>query len=214
MNYQTYYLKRAVEEYVQMCFKDEKEHMKRHPPAVRVDHHNGCNYINGIKRPVTFPLYLRQHIDSVPKDKSCDYFYRGFDTSCASKKWVLPYRSRGESPHVIESGYGRSDGKYRIDENYIRRMCAARFALCPTAWESHKTSWTYRFFEAILCLALPVLRQGSKDQYQDDFHCLYDGEEHVYDERKALENYYKLVTSDHFLRRHMFQPPAEEGVVE
>jgi hypothetical protein len=58
---------------------------------IKEDHLNGCNYINNIKIPVTFPNYIKEHIDNCSKVKNLKYFYRG--TISNTKTWVLNYNN-------------------------------------------------------------------------------------------------------------------------
>ena len=53
------------------------ENNKNNIKSIKEDYLNGCNYINNIKIPVTFPNYIIEHIDECSKDKNLKYFYRG-----------------------------------------------------------------------------------------------------------------------------------------
>ena len=120
--YQLFYLKKALGE---LCNEKNENNIK----SLKEDHINGCNYINNIKIPVTFPNYIKNHIDKCSKDKNLKYFYMG--TITGTKNWVGNYNN---SPNSIvkESRRGRTKDKYTIDTNYYRDMSRSYFTLCPT----------------------------------------------------------------------------------
>lgn len=190
--YQLFYLKKAI---VELLNKNNESNIK----SIKHDHYNGCNYINDIKIPVTFPNYIREHIDGCDKSKNLQYFYRG--TITKTKKWVLDYE---KIPNTIveESRKGRTNEKYTIDTEYYKTMCHSYFTVCPTEWSDHETSWTYRFFEAIMCLSIPILEKNSNDIHMKDYFFYFDKDEHIYHEDKAIENFNKFITSNHFLKNN------------
>ena len=188
--YQLFYLKKAIGELL-------NENNKKILKSIREDHRNGCNYINNVKIPVTFPIYIKEHIDQCSKDKNINYYYRG--TIVSTKKWILKYNNVPNSV-VEKSRRGRTKEKYKIDEEYYKNMSISYFTLCPTEWGNHKTSWTYRFFEAIMCLSIPILENDSNDIYMKDYFFFFDKDEHIYDKDKAIENYNKFIESKHFLK--------------
>ena len=61
---------------------------------------------------------------------------------------------------VWSSRRGRSYPGKAWDDDYFRLLGRSRFVLCPPG----DFVWTYRFFEAVLCGAIPVVEQPS-DQY-------------------------------------------------
>ena len=188
--YQLFYLKKAIGELL-------NEKNKNNIKSIKEDHLNGCNYINNIKIPVTFPNYIKEHIDECNKDKNLKYFYMG--TIAETKMWVLNYNNTPNSI-VKESRRGRTNEKYTIDTEYYKDMSRSYFTLCPTEWGNHETSWTYRFFEAIMCLSIPILENDSNDIYMKDYFCFFDKDEHIYDKDKAIENYNKFIKSKHFIK--------------
>lgn len=99
---------------------------------------------------------------------------------------------------VIEnSKYGRdTDKKYTIDKKYYDTLSKSKFTITPTG----DCPWSYRFFEAIMCFSIPILENNSNDIYMKDYHYLYDKDQHIYDEAKAIDNYDKFIKSKHFLK--------------
>lgn len=188
--YQMFYLKKAINEILQN--KDESI-----IESIEEDHDNGCNYINNIKVPVTFPIYIKDYISQLNKKKNLRYFYRG--TIVSTKKWVLKYDKPSINSIIEKSKRGRTKDKYSIDKNYYKTMSRSCFTLCPTEWGDRDKSWTYRFFEAIMCLSIPILENNSNDIYKNDYFYYSDEDEHIYNKDKVIENYQKFINSDHFL---------------
>ena len=59
--YQLFYLKKALNELLSTYSKEEETKITT-SIVLKEDHNNGCNYINNIKIPVTFPLYVKDYI--------------------------------------------------------------------------------------------------------------------------------------------------------
>ena len=198
--YQLFYLKKAINEL--LCNYNKKEENNIITKLViKEDHLNGCNYINGQRVPVTFPLYLKSYISNLNKDKRLNYFYMG--TITGTKNWIKKFMKL-TNIIIKESRRGRTKKKYEIDENYYQLMSEAKFTLCPTEWSNRKTSWTYRFFEAIMSLSIPILENNSNDIYMKDYFYYFEDDEHIYCKEKALENYNTFINSDHFLKKNIF----------
>lgn len=91
---------------------------------------------------------------------------------------------------IIESSYGREFPIKAWDQNYFDSMINKKFVICPNG----DYIWTYRFFESILCGAIPLVEESCP---------LYDGfkyynmneynETLVYSEEVALHNFSLLV---------------------
>lgn len=63
---------------------------------------------------------------------------------------------------IINSNRGRDKKIKSKDEEYFKLMSKAKFILCPNG----SFIWTYRFFEAIIFKAIPII---------EDFSKLYEG---------------------------------------
>lgn len=63
----------------------------------------------------------------------------------------------GANVKIADSGGGRVWPNKVWDASYYREMCSTKFALCPDG----DFVWTYRFFEAALCGAIPVVQNLS-----------------------------------------------------
>jgi hypothetical protein len=60
--YQLFYLKKAIGELL-------NENNKNNIESIEIDHVNGYNYINNIKIPLTFPMYILNYTNSLMKEK-------------------------------------------------------------------------------------------------------------------------------------------------
>jgi len=186
--YQLFYLKHAINELLNDV--DNNITMNK----ITIDHKNGCNNINNKIIPVTFPLYILNYLNNLDKQKKI-YDYNFIGTISKKREWVNKYK---KSNSVIKkNNYGRNkDTKYNIDEDYYNILCKSKFTLAPTG----DCPWSYRFFEAIMCLSIPILENNSNDIYAKDYFHYYDNEEHIYNIEKAIANYNKFIKSNHFLK--------------
>ena len=183
-NYQLYYLKQAINE-VHEIFPGEL--------VLRTDHYNGCNYINGVKYPIIFPLYLKNYTSELNRTKSVDYNFIG--TIIDKRSWVYKYKTLKSV--IKESSKGRDpEQKYNIDPEYYITLSKSKFTLSPTG----DCPWSYRFFEAIMCMSIPIVEKNSNDIYKKDYFYYYVNDEHIYREDMAIKNYNTFI-SRHFLSK-------------
>ena len=83
-----------------------------------------------------------------------------------------------------------ADTFMRHDDAYFQIMGETEFTLCPAG----DSPWSYRFFEAIACLSIPVVDNADytwideTDRGIDFFYALKDGVHTSYDTQKALHN--------------------------
>jgi hypothetical protein len=181
---QLFFLKKAIHEI------GSTKHSDNH--QLRIDHKNGCNYIDTIKIPITFPIYLLKYIDTIDKTKMYDYNFVG--TITEKRKWIRKYT---DNSIITNSNYGRNpDTKYEIDKNYYDIISKSKFTLTPTG----DCPWSYRFFEAIMCLSIPILENKSDDIYKNEYFYYVDNDKHVYSKDIAIQNYNIFVNSKHFLK--------------
>ena len=177
---------RPMRSWQEFFFVTALEELHLPSDTIEIDHFHGrCWSAETDWVPVIFPEKVVSLTAALPREKSTDYFFRGFVSS--NRHWVQEY------PGCESSDYGRQQKtRYRIDESYYRSMAQARFGLAPVG----DCPWSYRFFEAILCHALPVIGRDDHDLYAGDYHTLRDGDEHVYDASACESNYQTLI------RRH------------
>jgi hypothetical protein len=183
--YQMFYLKKAVNEYI----KTNKDKIL----SLKIDHKYAINYINNIKIPLTFPIYIKKYISKLNKDKIYDYNFIGKITN--KREWVNKFKNKNSI--IKESLNGRNKKiKYSIDKKYYDILSKSKFTLTPTG----DCNWSYRFFEAIMCLSIPILENNSKDIFMKDYFFYYEKDNHIYSKDKAHQNYNKFINSEHFLK--------------
>ena len=183
--YQLYYLKQAINE-ARDKFPSEI--------VLKTDHYNGTNYINDVKYPLIFPLYLKNYISGLDKTKTIDYNFIG--TISNKRNWIYDYNIFNSI--IRESRKGRDPKqKYNIDVDYYRVISSSKFTLTPTG----DCPWSYRFFEAIMCMSIPIVENNSNDIYMKDYFYYYKDDKHIYIEEMARKNY-DTFKSRHFLSKN------------
>ena len=183
--YQLFYLKKAIHE-LGPCGEPDIH-------TLHEDHFNGCNYINSVKVPLTFPKSILEYTNTLDKTKELEYNFIG--TITEKRSWI--HRYKGDLSVIRSSVYGRDNTrKYTLDQEYYRTLSRSKFTLTPTG----DCPWSYRFFEAIMCLSIPVVEKNSNDIFKKDYFYYVDTEEpHIYNEEKARQNYDTFIHSKHFL---------------
>jgi hypothetical protein len=150
---------------------------------VEIDHQSGrCwSEITGW-RPVTFPQSLIELVAKIRKSKTSEYFFRGVITP--ERQWLAQY------PNVNSSSYGRDPArKYTPDLEYYSQLSVAKFGLAPIG----DCPWSYRFFEAIMCYAIPIIGTDDEDIFANGFAHARHGSPHSYDEKTCKDNYEILI---------------------
>jgi hypothetical protein len=194
---QLFFLKKAINEILAFC-KEDKETAIVEKLQIEIDHMKGVNYINTLQHPLTFPLYIKNHIARLDKTKSLDYNFIG--TVTEHRNWITKYT--GHNTIIKNSNNGRNPAiKYNIDEEYYDILSKSKFTLTPTG----ECPWSYRFFEAIMCFSIPILEQNSQDIFMKDYFFYYDNDTHMYLEEKAQANYNTFIKSKHFLEPSLFE---------
>lgn len=153
--------------------------------GVEIDHYNGINWHKKTGCvPLCFPQSMIKEIEKLEKIKTVDYFFSGVITE--SRNWIRKY------PNTHQSGYGRDSAKkYNLDVNYFKQMNSACFGLSPTG----DCPWSYRFFESIMCHAIPVLGDTEEDIFSKNFIFMRDSDNHVYVRTAAEKNFNKLINN-------------------
>ena len=64
-------------------------------------------------------------------------------------------------------------------------MSLSKFVICPVGG----CPWSYRFFEAIMCFAIPIMEKDTTDKYCKDYTYFEVGDTYIYSHDVALKNY-------------------------
>ena len=159
-----------------------------------VSHREPTTRIGELTRPLVFPHAIVETLFSMwPTERRPGVLFVGLMTD-ARRRFVSEWAGRHEvqvdelvgpsegglvarvdqaweqdaNPNRLiacESRRGRDFPVKAWDEDYYRLMASARYVLCP----SGDFVWTYRFFEAALCGAVPIVEETCS---------LYDGYTH------------------------------------
>ena len=121
---------------------------------IKIFHQSDAHTIIGDKQ---FKLIFPKFMLTYECEKNIDQLFIGLVTT-KRKKFLNNFKDA----IVINSMRGRLDEIKQKDEEYFRTMAKARFVLCPNG----DFVWTYRFFEAIIFKAIPII---------EDYCELYSG---------------------------------------
>jgi hypothetical protein len=135
-----------------------------------IDHATPKTAVGDKEYPLVFPRFLI----NTDQPKTINTLFIGLITD-KRKQWL----TRFPDAVIINSLRGRSEATKVYDKTYFDKMAQSKFVLCPDG----DFVWTYRFFEAILSGAIPVIQN----------HCsLYRGYMYVVG-RKYNKNFYNIV---------------------
>jgi len=164
------------------------------PALAKISHPKGECYYKGKVFPVIFPQAFVSKIDALKllTTKVYDYSFRGVST--VKRQWVADYMSVS-NVCISFTRRGRELLKQEFDETYYEQLCKTKFALCP----SGDFTWTYRFFEACACRAIPIVDKECELMRGFKYYCNYDLDKAwVYDE-EMVEHNYQLFRKGHVL---------------
>ena len=160
---------------------------------VSISHEEPFVSLGGHKQPLLFPNTMFNLCKSYWKEnRSTDFIFVGLITP-ERKKILANWDQKLQKVHpgkitIKNSQTGREFPQKAWDDSYYKAMADAKFALCPNG----DFIWTYRFFEAALCGAIPVIQNPCE---------LYEGFTFYTDKTKgfvwtreiATENYEKAL---------------------
>ncbi|MCK9154710.1 MAG: glycosyltransferase family 47 protein [Paludibacteraceae bacterium] len=125
--------------------------------------------------------------------KDIDILFVGLITD-KRKAFLSPFKGKAV---IKESFNGRNDKVKGNDNGYFELMARSKFVLCPDG----DFTWTYRFFEAVIFKAIPIIQNDS---------CLYSGY-HFFKSSDKLE--YDLMKTERNLNKiisQMFLPEIDK----
>lgn len=129
--------------------------------------------------------WLRNHLQETEVNKSIwrfEFICLRSKISCFSG---FSYSIKSVINDVVfwSSNKGRKFPIKAWDDEYFKLMCHSKFVLCPNG--DH--IWSYRFFEAILCGAIPIV-QDDCSAYDGFFYCKMDDNPAAYDFSEKIIN--------------------------
>lgn len=154
---------------------------------ITVDHSKPLTKIGELERPLIFANSLANFLKSNwPEGKNLDFSFVGLFTKkrkTITLKWIknlnnsifylfyIKYKpitsvvnffnnsiNKKSLFYLDASSRGREFPSKSFDLNYFNILLRSKFVLCPAG----DFEWTYRFYEAVLCGAIPVIEKHSK----------------------------------------------------
>lgn len=142
------------------------DHLARHfdlryregvPLDITVDHRAPSTSIGGLTRPLIFPHGIVDRCRTMWGVRDLDVTFCGFVTA-ERQQALQPWLDRGAQ--VRSSTAGRRWPQKGWDQRYYDLLARSAYVLCPDG----DFVWTYRFFESVLCGAIPIV-QSTCDLY-------------------------------------------------
>jgi len=162
-----------------------------HKALIETDHKQPKTVIGGEAFNLVFPLGLIGYIEAAwSEEREGEPLFVGIKTHERDKL----LNGKGL---IIWSDNGRKAETKYFDQLYWRRMTLNKFALCPPG----DFLWTYRFFEAIIAGAIPIV--WDELEIYKPFHYFVEGDNYEYSETLALENL-QLLKEHYTIPRDIF----------
>lgn len=125
---------------------------RRALPGVEIHHRQPRTVVGRVERPLIFPHAVLKHCrERWPPARPVAFSFAGLMTP--SRRTALAGWTDCADVVLKPSDRGRTFPGKAWDDDYFQLLCRSRFALCPNG--DHV--WTYRFFEAAMCGAIPVV---------------------------------------------------------
>lgn len=145
--------------------------LKKYPKNVKIGLNNSLDNIsnhlsinhtkpeiifkNNYKR-LIFPKSLIEYCENYYTEKISGIFFSGLITP-NRKSIINSLSTHTNIPLIVKnSSRGRTFPQKSYDIDYFNEMSKFKFILCPNG----DFVWTYRFFESIMCGAIPIVEQS------------------------------------------------------
>ena len=143
------------------------------------------------KRAATLNRWLENNFEQIFKIKT---FQRNYTIFSKLLSYFTikrsQYFSKKNNVLFFSSSKGREWPVKAWDEKYYINLSKSKYVLCPDG----DFIWTYRFFEALLCGAIPIIENYCSDYEGFFFYTMDDKIENMYyDENKVQSNFNKAV---------------------
>lgn len=120
---------------------------------VEIEHATPSTRIGSITRPLVFAHGVADRCGSMWANRSQLISFDGLVTDRRASVLAPLRELLGQEFRLVASSAGRDWPGKAWDETYFRTLGSSRFVACPDG----DYVWTYRFFEACLCGAIPVI---------------------------------------------------------
>lgn len=157
---------------------------------IEISHNVPYVRMGSYRQPLVFSNEVFQKCRALWSDKrATDLVFVGLVTPGREKYFKDKKKQLNDSRlklKITNSDKGRVFPYKAWDEDYYKEMGAAKFVLCPNG----DFIWTYRFFEAILCGAIPVVEEEC-ELYKDFIYHTSIHDNLEWDRGIALHNFDK-----------------------
>lgn len=153
-------------------------------PFVRLGQH---------KQPLIFPEKMFKLCKSYwQEEREIDYLFIGLigpERQKSLEKWIKKNKVADKKQNIVikNSNTGREFPEKAWDSNYYEMLANAKFVLCPNG----DFIWTYRFFEAALCGAIPVIEDYCELYEGFIYYSMHSGQQPLWSVESANANYVK-----------------------
>lgn len=160
----------------------------------KILHTEPLTAVGKIERPLILPHgafeYCRQRWTD---DRPVRYSFAGLMTN-SRKRTLQSWSSSPETEDngadkafvIMSSDRGRKFPEKSWDEEYFALLCNSKFVLCPNG----DYVWTYRFFEAAMCGAIPIVEEGCAHYAGFEYRSMSEGRDaRPWSEEAAMHNY-------------------------
>jgi hypothetical protein len=171
---------------------------------IKINHSVPETSIGDIKKTIIFPKAITDYLKSNWNDnKLYNYSFTGLLTSKRKnvlEEWIhknqnINYRIDINKEYSINIGdlylssskNGRTFPKKSWDSEYYNILLNSKFVICP----SGDFIWSYRFFEAILCGAIPIIEEYCDTYDGFKFYYMKDDIKNLKYSKEVLEFNYK-----------------------
>lgn len=172
---------------------------------IKINHSLPETSIGKIKKSIIFPKAITNHLKENWIDyKTIDYSFTGLLTlkrKNVLEEWIRKnqnkvynididkeYSMKIENLFLSSSKNGRNFPKKSWDIEYYNILLNSKFVICP----SGDFIWSYRFFEAILCGAIPIIEEYCNAYEGFKFYYMNDDVKSLAYSKEILEHNYKL----------------------
>lgn len=146
---------------------------------IEINHPTPYTILNGQRYTLLFPKSMLGY----QQEKTTEMLFMGLITDKRGK-----FLKRFESvATIVDSKRGRNMETKEKDEIYFNEMAKAQFVLCPNG----SFVWTYRFFEAAIFRAIPIIEEYCA-AYEGYKFFLRDTSDYVYREDWVEHNLAKV----------------------
>jgi len=169
---------------------DLKMELLHTKPFVKIGSHEGL---------FLYPKQLFKKSKALWTERDQEYLFRAYPTPDRLKAAAEWMENTGLVPSVKMHNFERMTGSSKLwDEEYYRDIARSKFSVIPNGLDGelpeHKSSsdlkWTYRFLDALLCGAIPIV-QGHTALYEGFEYYLMSDKEYIYDPGIAERNFEK-----------------------